>query len=256
MKRISHTSDLEALLTQTRSLSDIEFAEVNWSRVDAEDLCELHFDHCTFENNSCRDAKFETLELTDCTFITCGFDSASIKETKFNGCVFYDKETERSCSFKFAQFDDVSFKHCDLTMANFSRANLYRVTLNQCPATGIDFSYASTCHQVGNTVMLTDAWINHCNMSYADFRGAKFNDCDLSGNRFSHSVLDHACFENTLLNDSDFHAVTAEGLSIKGADLRDAQISGLDIRAIDMTGVRFNGYQQRILLEAIGLIID
>jgi fluoroquinolone resistance protein len=256
MKRISQASDLEALLKQTRSLSGIEFAEVNWSGFDAEDLCELQFDHCTFESNSYRDVKFETAQFTDCAFIACGFDSASIKETKFDGCVFYDKETERNCSFKFTQFDDVSFKHCDLTMANFSRANLYRATLSQCPATGIDFSYASACHQVGNTVMLADAWINDCNMSYADFRGANFNDCDLSSNRFSHSVLDHASFENTLLNDSDFHAVTAEGLSIKGADLRDAQISGLDIRAIDMTGVRINDYQQRILLEAIGLIID
>ena len=141
-------------------------------------------------------------------------------------------------------------------MANFSSANLYRVTLNQCPATGIDLSYASACHQVGNTVMLADAWINDCNMSYADFRGANFNDCDLSSNRLSHSVLDHTSFENALLNDCDFHAVTADGLSTKGADLRDAQITGLDIRTIDMTGVRINDYQQRTLLEAIGLIVD
>ena len=256
MDTISHTRDLEALLKQTRSLSGIEFTTLNWSAFDAEDLCELQFDHCTFESNNCRDVKFEAVGFTDCTFIACGFDSASIKETTFDGCVFYDKETERNCSFKFVQFDDVSFKHCDLTMANFSRANLYRVTLNQCPATGIDFSYASACHQVGNTVMLADAWINDCNMAYADFRGANFNDCDLSSNRFSHSVLDHASFENALLNDCDFHAVTADGLSIKGADLRDAQITGLDIRTIDMTGVRINDYQQRTLLEAIGLIID
>lgn len=99
----------------------------------------------------------EAVQLSNCTFVVCSFDSASIKETTFNDCTFYDKESEQSCSFKFALFDDTAFKHSDHTMANFSRAHLYRVTINQCPATGIDFSYVSACHQVGNTVILADA---------------------------------------------------------------------------------------------------
>ncbi len=252
MNTISESVDLIAHLRVNASSTECRFQSLSWS--DLEGIQDLNFDHCIFEKNEFGD--LESLQFTDCIFLECSFNSSSIKETLFENTRFYDADTEKGCTFQFAQFDGSTFKGCDLTLANFSRACLYRVTMNQCQATGIDFSHATSSHQVGNTVVLSDAWINDCNCAYANMKGANFCKCDLSDNRFSHSLLDNAVLDNTLLNGCDFHGVESEGLSIKGADLRDAQIGGLDVRRMDMTGVRINDYQQRILLEAIGMIVD
>ncbi len=77
------------------------------------------------------DMQFQCDELQEtifnkCVFDNCTFSSINLKETRFTDCQFYNKDTETSCNFNFANLTAVEFVKCDLSMCNSSRTLLYR----------------------------------------------------------------------------------------------------------------------------------
>lgn len=76
------------------------------------------------KNQTFSDQRFSQQQLSgeefhDCRFLRCRFDSTNLSDIAFVNCIFYDDETQSGCSFQHAQLKDASFKHCDLTMADF-----------------------------------------------------------------------------------------------------------------------------------------
>ena len=53
--------------------------------------------------------------------------------------------------------------------------------------------------------------------------------------------------------DCELHNIEADRVTLNHADLRGATLSGLDVRNIDMTGVKINLDQAATLLEEIGV---
>jgi len=53
--------------------------------------------------------------------------------------------------------------------------------------------------------------------------------------------------------DCELHSIEADRVTLDHADLRGATLSGLDVRNIDMEGVKINLEQAATLLEQIGL---
>lgn len=250
--RVNSAAQLEKLLANQRDFDSVIFENFEWQ----DDSEALKFVQCEFEDIVFRGSKILECEFTECEFDSCGFDSAKIGDCIFHKCKFYNNEKEAGCSFKFARFPGTTFTHSDLSLCNFSRADLYRIEMDQCQATGMDCSYATNAQSIGTAVTLNAARLSDCNFSYADFTGAFLCDAELPNNRFSHAVFNNANLENAVLTDCDLHGIQARDVTLKGADIRGAMISGLDVRVIDMTGVRVSDYQQRVLLEAIGIIID
>lgn len=252
MNSISSSTQLEKLLVKQQKFDHLTFEGFEWP----DQSEELKFNQCKFAGLVFRDKEILDCEFTDCEFDSCGFDSAKIRDCTFRKCKFYNNEREVGCSFKFASFPGTNFTQCDLSLCNFSRANLYRIEMDQCQATGMDCSYATIAQNIGASVTLNAARLSDCNFSYADFTGAWLCEAELPENRFNHSVFNRANLENAELTDCDLHGIEARDVTLCGADLRGTLISGLDVREVDMNGVKISDYQQRVLLEAIGIIID
>lgn len=220
-----------------------------------EPLVGVTFTDCHFEQ-----VKFACDEIQDCTFIDCVFvtpvfSSLKITDCRFRHCRLYDSESESGATFRFTTFSGTGFDECDLSMANFSRANLYRAEILNCQAQGSDFSHTTAESEIGGRVSLFDLTIADSNFAYSNFTGADLRCSSISDSRLIHTDFTGANLEEAHVNGCELHGLTASGLSLRGADLRGSTLEGLDIREIDMQGVTIDPSQQRMLLEAIGILI-
>ncbi|MBQ74982.1 MAG: hypothetical protein CMQ20_08155 [Gammaproteobacteria bacterium] len=128
MKAITSSCQFESLLEHQGTFDNFRFENFDW-RDESE---ELNFLHCHFRNMTFRDSQFLDCHFDECEFDTCAFDSAKLSDCEFDKCKFYNSEKEVGCSFKFASFPGTTFHHSDLSLSNFSRANLYRIEMENC----------------------------------------------------------------------------------------------------------------------------
>ena len=246
-------ADLAAFETACDSGEVHEFELTGAKLVDP--IHDVVFTDCHF-----MDVQFTCDELSLCKFIDCTFQKVTFNSVELNDCVFeqcrfYDADTESGCEFKFASLPGTCFRHCDLSMCRFSRANLYRVEMLECQAQGTDMSQISAESDIGGKVTLYDLTINQSNFAYSDFSGADIQSAVINECRLIHSDFSGANLTETDLKPNELHGITATRLTLRGADLRGSGLDGLDVRDIDMTGVIIDSAQQRVLLEAIGLIV-
>lgn len=200
--------------------------------------------------------ELDAITFEHCQFLHCNFASSLCSETQFDQCDFYDRDLEQGTSFRFAQLKDCGFKQCDLTLADFSRTHLYLSEFPNCQLTGASFAAATSCQTIGSSVEVSAASFANSNLAYTDFSGARLPEVDFSGCRMSHVQLEGADLSSANLTDCDMHQIQADRLLLKHADLRGASISGLDVRQIDVEGVRIDSTQASLLLEALGMQID
>ena len=218
-----------------------------------EDLSDLVFKQCQFEQVSFTGCALQDSEFEQCVFKHCNFASAQFRQVKFRKCEFYDKSMEQGCNFTFAVLQDCEFDHCDLTLCDFSRSEIYLSKLHECQLTGANFQGAGATKIIGNNVELSEATITDCNLAYANLAGSNMMEVDFSGCRMSHATLDGANLTSAILVDCELHNIEADRVTLNHADLRGAMLSGLDVRSIDMTGVKINLEQAAALLEEIGV---
>ncbi len=221
-----------------------------------EPLVGVTFTDCHFDQ-----IKFDCDEIQDCTFIDCAFvapvfSSLKITDCKFRHCRLYDADSESGAMFRFASLAGTCFEDCDLSMADFSRANLYRAEIVNCRLQGSDFSHTSTESEIGGKVSLFDLTVSDVNFAYSNFTGADLRGSSINDSRLIHTDFTSANLDEASVTNCDLHGLSAAGLSLKGADLRGSTLSGLDVREIDMQGVTIDPTQQHVLLEAIGIQIS
>lgn len=80
-------------------------------------------------------------------------------------------------------------------------------------------------------------------------------EVDFSGNRMGLARLDGANLSAAILVDCELHSIKADSVTPDQADLRGATLSGLNVRNIDMKGVKINLEPAATLLKQIGLEI-
>ena len=214
---------------------------------------EVHYLNCTFTGLELNGLNGTT--FTKCCFVASSFASCTARSSRFEHCEFYDRDNETGTNFKFADLQDCTFDHCDMSLADFSRSKLYQTEFIGCQMTGANFLSATSCHTIGNSVELSSVTFTDCNFAYADLRNIRMPEADFSGSRMSHVHLDKADLTDAVLADCELHQVEAEGIMLRGADLRGATLSGLDVRQIDVTGVKIDALQAPIILESLGMIV-
>ncbi|MCG8433162.1 MAG: pentapeptide repeat-containing protein [Gammaproteobacteria bacterium] len=219
-------------------------------------LTNKEFNDCRFKGTDAKGARFEHLKFVDCTFFNCVFDSLHAVENTFENCRFYDSDSESGCSFKFATLRDCRFYKCELTLSNLTREDIYLTEFHGCQMSGADLSHATDAHAIGRSVELFGASLIDCNLAYLDLQGATLIEADLSGSRLSHAQLGGANLTGAVLADCDLHQVGAENVILEGCDLRGATVSGLDVRKVDVTGVKIHPDQALFLLQTLGMEIE
>ena len=154
-----------------------------------EELSDLVFKRCRFEQVSFTGRALQDSEFEQCVFNHCNFASVQFRQVKFRKCEFYDKSTEQGCNFTFAGLQDCEFDHCDLTLCDFSRSQIYLSTLHECQLTGANFQGAGATKIIGNNVELSEATITDCNLAYANLAGSNMMEVDFDAGHINASDI-------------------------------------------------------------------
>ena len=207
-----------------------------------------------FAGGDWRSADLSGCRFVDCSFQAVAFRSTCLRDAVFERCRFY--ENEQACEFRYAELREAGFTGCDLTTANFERANLHGVELHRCQAQGASFVQADFTLSLSRTRNLVRFLAEGCNLAYSDFSqihlpGGCFSDC-----RLVHASFNHADLSGAALTDCDLSNLEAQGLTLAGADLRGARFNNLDPRGIDLTGARVTAEQALLLIAAMDIEID
>jgi Uncharacterized low-complexity proteins len=206
----------------------------------------LTLNHCRLVNVDLTDVDWGKLHCQSTSWVNCRFTRANLGQAVFENCSFFDAEHAIGCNFSHSRLRDASFKKCDLSSCLFEGADLFRCQMQDSRAIGAKFFRA----KFNNSAKIT-----HCDLKYADLRGANFAKCTLSENNFSYTLLDEADFSLANLLGSDLGGATTRYTKFSGADLRGANLSSLDIRGLEMQGAKILESQMRRLLENCELII-
>jgi len=104
-------------------------------------------------------------------------------------------------------------------------------------------------------VLFSAAKLTKSNFRYADLEGVYLEKCDLSESILVDVVFSRVNLEGANLTNTVFAPSQYDGLSIYKADLRNAEIAGVDVRAVDFSGVEIFEWQLVSLVENIGFVI-
>ena len=147
--------------------------------------------------------------LADQTFTSINFSNNKNIGKEYEHCTF------NSCTFAQAdlrniKFTDCSFKECDLSMVNLVNTGIRSCEFVKCKMLGINFSECST--------LLFSLQVNDSTLSHSSFHGMKlkkskfssctfeetdFTEADLFACQFSDCSFSRAIFENTNLKEVD-----------------------------------------------------
>ncbi|WP_350305015.1 Qnr family pentapeptide repeat protein [Photorhabdus viridis] len=188
-------------------------------------------------------------------FLNCDFSRADLSETQFIGCQFYDQERQMGCNFSYAVLKDASFKSCDLSMANFGNANAFGIEIRECRAQGSDFSGTRFMNMISSRVWFCSAYITKSNLSYANFSKVILEKCELWENRWNGANILGANFSGSDLSGGEFAAFDWRTANFTHCNLTNSMLGELDIRSIDLEGVKIDTYQASELMERLGIVV-
>ncbi len=235
----------------TKTYEGEVFHDLNWSNLRKDELvlinCEFH--HCDFNG-----ASLAYIQAKGCTFQECNFKDTSLKEAVFETCSFFDSDEQKGCYFYAAELVNSRFFQCDLSLANFERADVFGIEISSSKAQGCSFKQANFTNVVSRRKSFSSAFLTDSNFRYADFENCQLISCDLNGSSFINANFFQANLEKCQLINADLTGIQFERLALAGADLRNAQLDNLDIRKIDLQGAKINDWQQSVLLESLGII--
>lgn len=213
-------------------------------------LTDVQFNQTNFRMDRISECKF-----IDCVFLRTSFSSVQLDDCQFTNCSFYDAEAEAGAIFRFANVKACEFRGCDLSMAVFDRANLYRCEMNDCNLQGAELNRVTIESDIGGRISLHDLTMTQCNLAYSDWTGAEVPEINITGSRLIHSILNEANFEGAQLINCELHGVSAQNVNLRNSDLRGSTLDGLDVREIDLSGTTIEESQQRVLLDALGIVV-
>lgn len=230
---------------------DQVFYDLQWMGQSKQELklvdCEFH--HCDFSNTA-----LDFMQASGCTFYECNFKNSGLKEAVFEKCRFLDPKAQIGCYFYGADLVNSQFINCDISLADFERADMFGIEISNSKAQGCSFKQANFASLVSRKKLFCSAHLTDSHFRYADFEGCQLASCNLSGSAFVNANFFQTNLEKSQLINADLTGIQFERLALAGADLRNAQLEGLDIRKVDLQGAKISDWQQSVLLESLGII--
>ncbi|WP_094751475.1 Qnr family pentapeptide repeat protein [Psychromonas sp. CD1] len=209
----------------------------------------------TFKNVSFIDQDLEAKRYEYCHFYGCDFSHANLRDTQFIHCKFLESGSDHGCKFEYSDLRDASFKDCQISMANFYGANCFAIEFRNCDLKGANFLKTSFVNHISQNAYFCSAYITGCNLSYANFTHQCMEKCDLFENRWIGANLQGASFKGSNLSRSEFAADSWGLFNLQDCDIRYSDLYSLDLRRVNLSGVKICAWQQEQLLSPLGLII-
>lgn len=199
--------------------------------------------------------RFTGAKIESCNFFNCDFSGTDLSGTEFTGCRFYDRESQKGCNFSRANLKDAIFKDCDLSMADFRNASALGIEIRGCCAQGSDFRGASFMNMITTRSWFCSAYITKTNLSYANFSKVIMEKCELWENRWTGTQIHGANFSGSDLYGGEFSSFDWHAANFTHCDLTNSELGTLDVRKVDLQGVKLDNYQASLILERLGISI-
>lgn len=199
--------------------------------------------------------RFTGEKIEHASFINCDFSAADLTDTQFIDVQFYHRDSQLGCNFSRATLKDAGFHGCDLSMSNFSHANLLGIEIRDSMLQGADFRGASFMNFITSKVWFCSAYITKSNLSYANFANVVLEKCELWENRWLGTQVMGAKFSGSDLSGGEFSAFDWRTLDITHCDLTRSSLGELDVRYVDLEGVKLDSNQAAALMERLGILV-
>lgn len=184
-----------------------------------------------FEKQDFEEVLFEDCEFTDCTFKDCKFKEATFKSCRLSGVVFSHSDLGL-VRLPFTRVREVVLEDCRATGINFTALALPEIRLNA----PVDFYRTDISHSTFMGLALSEINIESCRAHEADFR-----ECDLS----------HAN-----LTETDFRGAQFGKANLKRANLSGAFDYFLDPRECKLEKAIFSFPEALGLLAPFDIVIE
>lgn len=151
----------------------------------------LVYEECHFKNCQFVGVTFQETILRDCTFQDCVWGLVKLNATRMQGVDFVDcKIMGTSFSEIHKMAPSITFSNSKVEMCNFESLDLQDFKMEGCKATDCIFWSCGLIEANFSNTILTGVQFERCNLSKADFRGAReyrFNpqDNQVKGAKFS-----------------------------------------------------------------------
>jgi len=209
----------------------------------------------TFHEHDFSKQNLQEQTFENCEFYQCDFSHADLSDAKFINCKFIESGDSMGCQFKYADLREASFKSCKLGMANFMGANAFGAEFRECDLQGASFVKTSFVNQISRQSYFCSVYITGCNLAYTDFERQCIEKCDLFENRWTGANLQNASFKGSDLSRGAFSPDSWQQFSMEYCDLTNCELEGLDVRRINLNGVKICDWQQEQLVEQLGIIV-
>ncbi len=148
---------------------------------------------------------------------------------------------------------DAIFKSCDLSMADFRNSSALGIEIRHCRAQGADFRGASFMNMI-TTHWFCSAYITNTNLSYANFSKVVLEKCELWENRWigAGTGRDVQWFRSLRRRVFDFRLASSKLHTLRSDQFG---LGDLDIRGVDLQGVKLDNYRASLLMERLGIAV-
>lgn len=204
------------------------------------------------------------------TFSNCTFSNGS-HGVNLSGMVF---------PARFDGFSGADLRYANLTNVSLFEGNLNGANLSNAVANGADFSY---CDMKGSNLTGLQAGLDaasgktaasfeftympNSNFSFADLRGARFNNAHIYTSDSSHpmdfhgALLDNASFVSSVVAGADFTSANLVSANFSGAyatvcNFDSATVTGATFTTAYVEGVNFTGAQGLTGLDFTGAVFS
>lgn len=124
---------------------------------------------------------------------------------------------------------------CNLSLQNFSKAELSGASLTQSILTGTNFSAANLSLAIFRDADLSQANLSKANLHQAAFYGAKLIGTDLSGANLSRAKLVYAKLKGALLPNANLSNADLKFAELQQVDLSNANLANADLTNADLS---------------------
>lgn len=220
------------------------------------DFTEARFERCLFRVPAIRGADFSQAVFKDCRFEPTRFANCRFAGAQFQSGTLFDLQQKKGCTFAFCEMPALESTKCNFATNTFERCDLYNLRALECSFRGVQFRQSTFGKAISRRSVLTKAFFDRCNLSFADLSGLQLQNSEFLSCKFSEASFIGADLSNATLLACTLDRVEWERAKLSNADLRGSQLAGLNLAALsDYAGLSISENEQSALLEQLGVTV-
>lgn len=234
--------DLSNAVLEKSDLTGTDFTDGNFAKADLSgvDASEAQFIDVTgvgcrlreafLDQADCTGADFSHGDLSEATMTSVQGDSMKLSGAKL-------RETDLTDALlTHGEFVETRFHQAKLIRVNASGSDFTEASLQECDCTGADFSGAIASRSKLQGSVFNGANLRGARLDDANLKDVDFTNADLEGADLRKANLTGAKLAGAKLRGVNFSGAVLDGQNLSEHDLTDADLTGVDPASIGLSG--------------------